>query len=64
MAKKLSIEITPTQARALIWAMNAFEMAYEGGSGFEDIDRDHARAVKNLENIYIAAANFANENGK
>lgn len=56
MAKKLTVEITPAQARALIWAMNTFEASYEG---FNDVDAD--RAVRTLNNFYIDVAEYADK---
>ena len=62
MAKKLTVEITPAQARALVWAMNVFEMAYDGGTGFDDMDKDFDRAVRTLAGLYEAAAEYADKN--
>jgi len=65
MAKKLTIELTPTQARNLVWALNIFEASYEGGGcGIDDIDRRALRAVKSLEPAYFAADDYAVANGK
>lgn len=64
MAKKLTIELTPTQARNLVWAINIFEASYEGGTGLDDIDRAALRAVKSLEPAYFAADEYAVANGK
>jgi hypothetical protein len=65
MAKKLTIELTPTQARALVWAVNIFEASYEGdGCGFDDMNRAAMRAVRSLEKAYFAADDYAVANGK
>ena len=65
MAKKLTIELTPTQARAFVWALNIFEASYESdGCGIDDINRDAMRAVRSLEPAYFAADEYAVANGK
>ena len=56
MAKKLTIEVTPAQARALVWAINTFEAAYEGT---EDWDKDAQRAVRTLGNLYNSVADYS-----
>jgi hypothetical protein len=60
MSKKLTLEFTPAQARTLVWAMNNLKSAYEG----EDAYDEAARAFRYMVNNYIAAADFAEENGK
>lgn len=64
MAKKLTIELTPTQARNLVWAINMLEGCYEGGSGIDSLDRDVERALRGLAGIYEAADDYAVANGK
>lgn len=54
MAKKLTIELTPAQARAMIWAINTFEASYEG---FGDVEAD--RAIRTLAGTYDAVAAYA-----
>jgi hypothetical protein len=58
MSKKLTIEITPAQARALVWAINSFSDSYEG-TDWEDAD--FKRAQKALDKIYSAAATITNK---
>lgn len=58
MSKKLTLEITPAQARALVWAINSFDQAYEGT---EYEDADFKRAQKALDKIYLAAASITNK---
>lgn len=63
--KKLTIELTPTQARNLVWALNIFEASYEGGGcGLDDIDARAMRAVRSLEPAYFAANDYAEAHGK
>jgi hypothetical protein len=60
MAKKLTVEITPAQARAIIWAVNTLETSYEGVGG--EWERDSNRAVRTLAGLYEAAAEYADKN--
>lgn len=65
MAKKLSVELSAAQARALVWAINIFEASYEGdGCGLDEFNKAAARAVRSLEKIYFAADEYAVANGK
>jgi hypothetical protein len=64
MSKKLEIQITPTQARNLVWAINAFEMCYEGGTGIPEIDKRIPQVIKNLADLYNQFDEYAVENGK
>lgn len=65
MTKKLILEITPSQARALVWAMNSFESTYlDETTGFDDIDAQARRAERITRDHYIALAEFAEANGK
>lgn len=59
--KTETIKITPNQARALIWAINSFEAAYEFT---EYDDADFRKSMKSLQTIYGKAAAFAEANGK
>lgn len=52
----ITVKLTDKQQAALIWAINIFEMSYEGGSGDDAIDADHAAALKALAPIYAKAA--------
>lgn len=54
MAKKLTIELTPAQARAMLWAINTFEASYQG---FGDVEAD--RAIRTLERTYNDVAAYA-----
>jgi hypothetical protein len=56
MSKKFTIEITPAQARALIWAMNTFEASYEGFG-----DKEAGRATRTLNNFYVDVAEYADK---
>ena len=60
MSKKLTVELTPAQARALVWAINTFEIAYEGA---EDWDKDAQRAVRTLNNFYNSVADYSEKVG-
>lgn len=54
MAKKLTIDLTPAQARALVWAINTFEASYDN---FGDVEAD--RAVRTLAETYNTVAAYA-----
>jgi hypothetical protein len=54
MAKKITIGLTPAQARALLWAIDTFEASYEG---FGDTDAN--RAIRTLEATYSNVAAYA-----
>lgn len=64
MSKKLQVELTPTQARNLVWAINIFEMNYEGGTGIPEIDKRVPQVIRNLAELYDKLDEYAVENGK
>lgn len=57
MAKKMTIELTPAQARAILWAIDTFEASYEG---FGDTDAN--RTIRTLEIPYSTLAAYAYKN--
>jgi hypothetical protein len=58
MSKKITLELTPAQARSLIWAINSFEMAYETYDGGPELKRDFNRAMRNLDKSYTEICQF------
>ena len=61
MSKKLTVELTPTQARNLVWAINIWHESYEGTDW---ADAKFKKAQKSLDALFETAHEYASENGK